>query len=105
LLSGHTISQNLQQLIRISETDSVIFQKYIDRPLLFRDRKFDLRFIVLLKSVQPLDLMVCSDFLVRVSNLPFQLSHFEQYERHFTVFPFHNSILFFKTHIHVWKFC
>ncbi|PRP81878.1 tubulin--tyrosine ligase-like protein 12 [Planoprotostelium fungivorum] len=72
------ITDHLPALIRSSETD-------IENPMLYHGRKFDLRYIVLVKSVDPLEIYIYNMFWIRLANLPFQLEHFEEYERHFTV--------------------
>eukprot|EP00455_Lapot_gusevi_P036465 TRINITY_DN4059_c0_g1_i11.p1 TRINITY_DN4059_c0_g1~~TRINITY_DN4059_c0_g1_i11.p1 ORF type:complete len:856 (+),score=223.63 TRINITY_DN4059_c0_g1_i11:130-2568(+) len=82
---GHTITQNVAQIIRLSEAEPIIIQKYIDRPLTFSGRKFDLRFIVLVRSVEPLQLFVYNTFWIRLSNKQFEMKGFEDYETHFTV--------------------
>uniref|UniRef100_A0AAV2IQ46 Uncharacterized protein n=1 Tax=Knipowitschia caucasica TaxID=637954 RepID=A0AAV2IQ46_KNICA len=64
--------------------------KYIQDPVLFLvDHvglvKFDLRFMVLLRSVRPLKLYVYNVFWLRFANREFSLDHFDDYEKHFTV--------------------
>lgn len=56
---------NLPALIRLVETGPKIGQKYIERPALYKGRKFDLRYIVLLRSVQPLEIFLSHVFWVR----------------------------------------
>lgn len=45
------ITDNLDVIIRLLETGPKLAQKYIHRPVTLRERKIDLRFIVLLRSV------------------------------------------------------
>lgn len=95
------VSDGLAELIRATEAfgSSVVISKYITRPLTYQTRKFDLRFIVLLKSAQPLgtdsetaifltncaELYVYNQFWIRLANKPFVLRDFDDYETHFTV--------------------
>jgi tubulin--tyrosine ligase-like protein 12 len=44
-----------------------------------------LRYIVLLKSVAPLEVYVYNMFWIRLANVSYSLSDFEEYEKHFTV--------------------
>uniref|UniRef100_H2Z938 Tubulin--tyrosine ligase-like protein 12 SET-like domain-containing protein n=1 Tax=Ciona savignyi TaxID=51511 RepID=H2Z938_CIOSA len=82
------VTNNLDEIIRLRETPvPKMVSKYIEDPVLFyRDDikakvKFDLRFNVLLTSVEPLKLFVCEVFLLR----PFALNNFDDYQQHFTV--------------------
>jgi tubulin--tyrosine ligase-like protein 12 len=82
---GMIISNNINCLIRLSETGPIILSKYIEKPLLYYGKKFDLRFIVLLKSIIPLELYIYNFFWIRLANKPYSLDNFEDYEKHFTV--------------------
>jgi tubulin--tyrosine ligase-like protein 12 len=81
------VTNNLDCIIRQMETGPKICQKYIERPLLINGKKFDLRFIVLLRSIEPLKLYCYDKFWVRTANKPFSLSYKSDpdYETHFTV--------------------
>jgi len=81
------ITNSLDSIIKVMETGPKICQKYLTRPLLINGKKFDLRFIVLLKSVSPLKVYVYDRFWVRSSNNPFTLAYSQDsvYETHFTV--------------------
>ena len=50
------------------ETGPKICQKYIERPATFRGRKFDLRLLVLLRSVRPLEALLYDVFWVSPDN-------------------------------------
>jgi len=59
----------------------------ITRPCLFDRRKFDLRFIIVVKSLEPFEAYVYNVFWIRFANIPFSLTKFDEYQRHFTVRP------------------
>ncbi|XP_020526121.1 tubulin--tyrosine ligase-like protein 12 [Amborella trichopoda] len=82
-----TITSDLPAIIRLMETGPKICQKYIESPALFQGKKFDLRYIVLLRSVQPLDILLFDVFWVRMANNTYTLdkSSLFEYETHFTV--------------------
>lgn len=83
-----TVTDNLSQIIRSVETGPKICQKYLHRPFLMNDKKFDLRFIICLKKLVPLELYFYSKmFWIRSANKNFTMdsSTFDDYEVHFTV--------------------
>lgn len=86
------ITSNLNYILRLSSVNPPkIAQKYIENPVLFRrddigaSVKFDVRYVILLKSVSPLKVYVYRNFFLRFSNKPFGLTDFHDYEKHFTV--------------------
>jgi hypothetical protein len=82
------VTNNLKEIIRSVETGPKICQKYIDKPLLMNNKKFDLRFIILLKNLVPLELYFYSKiFWVRTANNDFTMDRnsFTDYPTHFTV--------------------
>jgi tubulin--tyrosine ligase-like protein 12 len=94
-----SITNNLSQIIRLSQTGPKIAQKYIERPVLF-DRidaggkvKFDVRYVILLSSVKPLKLHIYRNFFLRFSNIPFSMSEFDVYEKHFTVMNYGENLV------------
>ncbi|KAF4526216.1 hypothetical protein B566_EDAN001901 [Ephemera danica] len=89
------ISRNLNFMLRLPFSGPKIAQKYAENPVLFHRPgighvKFDVRYVIILKSVQPLTAFVYRQFFVRFANLPFQLSGLHEYERHFTVMNYEN---------------
>ncbi|XP_019094148.1 PREDICTED: tubulin--tyrosine ligase-like protein 12 [Camelina sativa] len=82
-----SITDNLSAIIRMMETGPKICQKYIEHPALFKGKKFDLRYIVLVRSIDPLEIYLTEIFWVRLSNNPYSLEKhsFFEYETHFTV--------------------
>jgi tubulin--tyrosine ligase-like protein 12 len=81
------VTDDLDVVLRQCEGGPKVVQKYIHKPLLLSEMKFDLRFIILLRSIRPLNMYVYRRFWVRSANDPFNLSHeqSEAYETHFTV--------------------
>lgn len=59
-----TVTGDLSAIIRLMETGPKICQKYIERPVLFQRRKFDLRYIVLVRSIRPLEIFLSDVFWV-----------------------------------------
>ncbi|KAG5671299.1 hypothetical protein PVAND_001504 [Polypedilum vanderplanki] len=94
-----TITNNISQIIRISQTSPKIAQKYIHQPVLFHRPdangkvKFDVRYVILLTSVKPLVAHVYKNFFLRFSNVPFSMSDFEVYEKHFTVMNYGENLV------------
>ncbi|OMO67166.1 Tubulin-tyrosine ligase [Corchorus capsularis] len=82
-----TVTDNLSAIIRLMETGPKICQKYIEHPALFRGKKFDLRYIVLVRSISPLEVFLSDVFWVRCANNPYSLEKHSlfEYETHFTV--------------------
>ena len=62
------VSNNLDILVRNIETGPKIVQKYITNPVKRLNRKIDLRFIVAIKSIFPLDTYIYKHFWIRTSN-------------------------------------
>ncbi|XP_044464810.1 tubulin--tyrosine ligase-like protein 12 isoform X2 [Mangifera indica] len=82
-----TVTDDLSAIIRLMETGPKICQKYIEHPALFQGRKFDLRYIVLVRSMDPLEIFLADVFWVRLANNTYTLDRhsFFEYETHFTV--------------------
>lgn len=59
-----TVTDNLTAIIRLMETGPKICQKYIEQPALFNGKKFDLRYVVLGRSMKPLELFLSDNFWV-----------------------------------------
>ncbi|KAG0340073.1 Tubulin--tyrosine ligase-like protein 12 [Podila humilis] len=95
-----TIQDELAPLVRLRDTGPKIAQEYIQTPVLYDGRKFDLRYIVLLKSSfkdesdpskgYEYQVMVYKMFWIRLANQPFALEDFDNYEKHFTVMNYGN---------------
>ncbi|XP_065069444.1 tubulin--tyrosine ligase-like protein 12 [Rhopilema esculentum] len=94
----HTITNNLTQIIRLVDTGPKVACKYIEDPLLFRrddvgNVKFDIRFMVVLKSVKPLRLYAYKIFYLRFANVQYSQDDFEMYEKHLTVMNYRGAEL------------
>ncbi|CAN1220443.1 Tubulin--tyrosine ligase-like protein 12 [Linum perenne] len=89
-----SVTDNLSLIIRLMETGPKICQKYIEHPSLFQGRKFDLRYIVLVCSIRPLEIFLADVFWVRLANNPYTLakSSLSVYETHFTVMNYRGVI-------------
>lgn len=85
------ITKDLAQIMRLQPTGPKIAQKYIETPVLFHRPeingkvKFDVRYVILLSSVEPLSAYIYTNFFLRFANKPFALDRFDDYEQHFTV--------------------
>ncbi|KRX08784.1 hypothetical protein PPERSA_08095 [Pseudocohnilembus persalinus] len=81
------VTDNLQTIIRLMETGPKLIQKYIERPLTIKGKKLDFRYIIVLKSLKPLDVYLYKKFWVRTSNNTFTNDYRtrEVYDTHFTV--------------------
>ncbi|XP_054011549.1 tubulin--tyrosine ligase-like protein 12 [Hylaeus anthracinus] len=84
------ITNNLHHILRLPGTGPKIAQKYISDPVLFKrpeigNVKFDIRYVVMLKSVKPLRAFAYKNFFLRFANKEFALNNFDLYEQHFTV--------------------
>lgn len=71
------------------ETGPKIVSKYVENPIRFRGSKFDMRFFVLIRSIEPLEVYVHDLFLLNVARNDFTLDkrRLFQYDTHFTVSP------------------
>ncbi len=81
------VSDNLDILIRNMETGPKLVQKYITYPVKRLHRKIDLRFILMVRSIQPLQAYLYKHFWIRTANDEYNLDvrFREEYETHFTV--------------------
>lgn len=84
------ITGDLHHILRLPCTGPKIAQRYIARPVLYERPsvgrvKFDVRYVLLLRSVRPLRAYAYANFFLRFANLPFALDSFDVYEQHFTV--------------------
>ncbi|XP_020664293.3 tubulin--tyrosine ligase-like protein 12 isoform X1 [Pogona vitticeps] len=97
------ITKSLNNIIRQRESIPKVVSKYIENPVLFHLEgvglvKFDIRYIVLLRSVKPLKLYVYDVFWLRFSNRPFSLDDLDDYEKHFTVMNYDPGVSLKQIH-------
>lgn len=99
------ITDNLDFLCRLSLSGPKIAQKYLENPVLFERPdvgmvKFDIRYIILLTSVNPTEVFIYRNFFLRFSNKPFAMNNFEDYEQHFTVMNYNEETPLYRMMAH-----
>uniref|UniRef100_A0A0X3PAH1 Tubulin--tyrosine ligase-like protein 12 n=2 Tax=Schistocephalus solidus TaxID=70667 RepID=A0A0X3PAH1_SCHSO len=88
---GIFITDNLSQILRLVDSVPQIASCYLTDPVLYYREdiknwvKFDVRYVVLLRSVRPLELFAHKVFWLRFANKPFSLEDYDDYSKHFTV--------------------
>ncbi|XP_059181636.1 tubulin--tyrosine ligase-like protein 12 isoform X2 [Centropristis striata] len=97
------ITNNLNYIIRQRESTPKVVCKYIEDPVLFNREevgmvKFDIRYMLMLRSVQPLRLYAYNVFWLRFANRPFSLDHFDDYQKHFTVMNYADGVQLKQVH-------
>ncbi|CAF4507094.1 unnamed protein product [Rotaria sp. Silwood1] len=87
-----SVTNTFDMIIRLPESGPKIACKYISSPVLLRipemenqHVKFDVRYVLLLRSIRPLKLYVHKIFWLRFANKPFSMDELDDYEKHFTV--------------------
>ncbi|KAI9309619.1 tubulin-tyrosine ligase family-domain-containing protein, partial [Cunninghamella echinulata] len=87
------IITQLEELVRQYDTPTItpqLAQHYISQPCLYNGKKFDLRFVVVLRSLQPeLIISLYQPFWVRLANHKYNLSHIDDKESHLNQTDFH----------------
>ncbi|KAM9845763.1 tubulin--tyrosine ligase-like protein 12 [Aulostomus maculatus] len=97
------ITNNLTYIIRQRESTPKVVCKYIEDPVLFHREevglvKFDIRYMLMLRSVQPLRLYAYDVFWLRFANRPFSLDHLDDYQKHFTVMNYAEGVQLKQVH-------
>jgi tubulin--tyrosine ligase-like protein 12 len=92
------VASSLTHILRLPAAGPKIAQKYLHSPVLFNrpgigEVKFDVRYIILLRSVEPLEVFAYNRFWLRFANLPFSLEQLDVYEKHFTVMNYNDAEL------------
>lgn len=99
------ITNNLSEIIRQHDsTIPKIAQRYLVSPCLYNGKKFDLRYIVLVRRAEP-DLVACvyNMFWTRLANKKYNLEDLDDYECQFTVMNYSKyemTQLDYKSFIH-----
>uniref|UniRef100_UPI0037E7CEFF tubulin--tyrosine ligase-like protein 12 n=1 Tax=Semicossyphus pulcher TaxID=241346 RepID=UPI0037E7CEFF len=97
------ITNNLDYIIRLRESAPKVVCKYLEDPVLFQREelglvKFDIRYMLMLRSVKPLRLYAYNVFWLRFANRPFSLDHFDDYQKHFTVMNYAEGVQLKQVH-------
>lgn len=97
------ITNSLDYIIRQRESTPKVVCKYIEDPVLFHREdvgmvKFDIRYMLMLRSVQPLRLYAYDVFWLRFANRPFSLDHYDDYQKHFTVMNYAEGVQLKQVH-------
>lgn len=97
------ITDNLNYIIRQRESTPKVVCKYLEDPVLFHREdvglvKFDIRYMLMLRSLQPLRLYAYNVFWLRFANKPFSLDHFDDSEKHFTVMNYADGVQLKQVH-------
>lgn len=92
------VTKSLHHILKLSLSGPKIVQKYLHNPVLFErpeigSVKFDIRYILLLRSVKPLKVYAYQRFWLRFANQKFELNQYDVYEKHFTVMNYNDSHL------------
>ncbi|KAG2236013.1 hypothetical protein INT48_008105 [Thamnidium elegans] len=99
------ITDNLAEIVRQHDsTIPKIAQRYLVSPCLYNGKKFDLRYIVLVRRAEP-DLVACvyNMFWTRLANKKYNLEDLDDYECQFTVMNYSKyemTQLDYKSFIH-----
>ena len=84
----YPITNNLSCALRHLESAPRLACKYVSSPSLWKGRKYDLRYYVIVLSLDPLILYRHKMFVVRAANILYSSDDFEMYQKHFTVMNF-----------------
>jgi tubulin--tyrosine ligase-like protein 12 len=97
-----TVSNNLQWLLRVAQTTPKIFCKYISNPATLRGRKFDLRFILAVRSLHTpetdVEAYLYNVFWTRFASEQYSLDGFDVYAKHWTVMNYADPAKLLQLH-------
>ncbi len=93
-----SVTNSFDMIIRLPESGPKIACKYLSSPVLLKipemegnGVKFDVRYVLLLRSIRPLKLYVHKIFWLRFANKPFSMKELDDYETHFPVMNERNN--------------
>ncbi|CAL8279074.1 unnamed protein product [Gadus morhua 'NCC'] len=97
------ITSSLDYIIRQRESLPKVVCKYLEDPVLFHREelgrvKFDVRYMLMLRSARPLRLYAYKVFWLRFANKPFSLDHLDDYQKHFTVMNYAEGVQLKQVH-------
>ena len=84
----YPITDSLSCALRHLESSPRLACKYVTHPSLFKGRKYDLRFYVIVISLDPFVAYRHVMFVIRAANVQYSSNDLEQYQKHFTVMNF-----------------
>ena len=84
----YPITASLSCALRHLESAPRLACKYVTHPSLYKGRKFDLRFYVIVLSLDPFVAYRHVMFIIRAANVHYSSNDLEQYQKHFTVMNF-----------------
>lgn len=84
----YPITDSLPCALRHLESSPRLACKYVTHPSLFKGRKYDLRFYVIVISLDPFVAYRHVMFVIRAANVQYSSNDLEQYQKHFTVMNF-----------------
>ena len=92
------VTKSISHILKQVFTGPKIVQKYLHNPVLFHRPeigkvKFDIRYILLLRSIKPLRVYAYNRFWLRFANQKFELNQYDVYEKHFTVMNYNDAHL------------
>lgn len=83
---GITVASSLSEILKLikNRENSFVIQKYIEKPLLFKGKKFDIRQWVFITSWNPLEIWIYDEFYIRVASRKFNINQIKDLFSHLT---------------------
>lgn len=88
-----TVSDDYTALLKASLPGPKICSKYVSNPCLLDGKKFDFRFLVMVKPVSSTDISVAvhNSYYIRIGNHKYSLNDFQDFQKHFTVMNYYED--------------